>query len=407
MIFMPPQHGKTEISTRSFPAWVLGNSPDTKIAIASYSATIAEGFSLDIQRRIDSDPFRKIYPDVRLPERGEGKKTNELFEIVGKGGYLKAVGRGGSLTSKTVDIGIIDDPLKDRAEAQSLTIREGLWGWYETVFETRLHNNSKQVVIQTRWDEDDLSGRLLERDGRYSESNPNGWHVISFPALKEGDQNSYDPREKGEALWPEKHSRERMEKIQRDSPLTFNALYQQDPKPSKEAMVYPNWSECMEFPECDNVFYGLDFGFSNDPTALVKIGRVNDRLYLQEMCYETGLTNPDIATRIEKLGIDGSIYCDSAEQKSIEELKRLGIKAIPAIKGPGSVNAGIDKVKTFEVYYTASSPNIKKEVKKYQWIMQGSNATNEPIDAYNHLMDAVRYAVQTKYAKRESGWKVL
>lgn len=400
MISVPPQHGKSELSTRSFPAYVLGRDPNSMIAIASYSATIAEGFSANIQRRIDSDAYRQLFPEVKLPGRGEGKRTNNLFEIVGKNGYLMAVGRGGSLTSKTVDIGIIDDPLKDRAEAQSLTIRESLWGWYETVFETRLHNQSRQVVIQTRWDEDDLSGRLLERDGRYSPENPTGWHVISFPALKEKDENAYDPRKEGEALWPEKHSRERMEKIQRDSPLTFNALYQQDPKPSKEAMVYPNWGECQSFPECDTVFYGLDFGFSNDPTAIVKIGKVNNRLYLQEMCYETGLTNDDIAERIKALGIQGTVYCDSAEGKSIEELKRLGIHALPATKGPGSVNAGIDKVKTFEVYYTTSSPNIKKEVKKYQWIMQGSIATNEPIDAYNHLMDAVRYAVFTKYTKR-------
>lgn len=400
MIAVPPQHGKSELSTRSFPAYVLGRDPNSMIAIASYSATIAEGFSANIQRRIDSDAYRQLFPEVKLPGRGEGKRTNQLFEIVGKNGYLMAVGRGGSLTSKTVDIGIIDDPLKDRAEAQSLTIREGLWGWYETVFETRLHNNSKQVVIQTRWDEDDLSGRLLERDGKYSPENPTGWHVISFPALKERDENAYDPRNEGEALWPQKHSQERMEKIQRDSPLTFNALYQQDPKPSKEAMVYPNWGECQSFPDCDTVFYGLDFGFSNDPTAIVKIGKVGNRLYLQEMCYETGLTNPDIAKRITDLGIKGAVYCDSAEAKSITELTRLGVFALPATKGPGSVNAGIDKLKTFEVYYTSSSPNIKKEVKKYQWIMQGSVATNEPIDAYNHLMDAIRYAVFTKYTKR-------
>lgn len=402
MLFVPPQHGKSQLSSRFFPAYCLGKNPNEKICVASYSSTLAESFSADIQRIIETDEYKRIF-DIRLPSaRNEGKKTTEKFDIVGGSGYVKAVGRGGSLTGTAVDIGIIDDPLKDRLEAQSITIREGLWGWYKDVFETRLHNDSVQIVIQTRWHQEDLSGKLLERDGYYSEENKNGWEVVKFPAIREKDINSYDPRNTGDALWEERHSLERLEKIKQDSPITFNSLYQQDPKPSDEALVFPIWIECDVFPnDCQAEFYGLDFGFTNDPTALVKIGKINNRLYLQEIIYAHGLTNQQISERMQLLGVkkNSEIFADSAEPKSIAELRRLGWNIKEAVKGKDSINAGISKLNEFEVYYTKSSVNIKNEIRNYQWIMQGNTPTNEPIDDFNHIIDAIRYGVYTKYGK--------
>ncbi len=197
MIFMPPQHGKSELSTRLFPAYLLGKNPDVKTVVASYNATLASRFNRDIQRVIDSHEYNEVFPDTYLNESNvvttseSYLRNSEVFEIVGHDGFLKSVGRGGALTGTPVDVGIIDDPLKDRAEAMSPTIRESLWAWYEDVFETRLHNDSQQIIIQTRWHEDDLSGKLLARDGE-------DWHVLKLEAIKESDFD-YDPREIGEA----------------------------------------------------------------------------------------------------------------------------------------------------------------------------------------------------------------
>ena len=229
MIFMPPQHGKSELCTRQFPAYLLGKNPNRKIVVASYNATLASRFNRDIQRVIDNQEYHSIFPETVLNESNivtvadSYLRNSEIFEIVKKQGFLKTVGRGGALTGTSVDIGIIDDPLKDRAEAKSKVVRDGLWSWYEDVFETRLHNNSQQILIQTRWDVDDLAGRLLKRD--------NDWHVLTLEAIKETDYD-YDIRDMGEPLWGEKHSLDRLNKVRLNSPITFGSLYQQNPKPT-------------------------------------------------------------------------------------------------------------------------------------------------------------------------------
>ena len=180
-------------------------------------------------------------------------------------------------------------------------------------------------------------------------------------------------------------------------------------------MVYPDWVEVDDFPACDVQFCGMDFGYSNDPTTLVRIGLIGRNMYLDELIYETGLTNPDILQRAHAVGVSTheEVIADNAEPKSIEEIRRgivqaggqrlsgLNIKA--CIKGPGSINAGISKLAEYRVHYTKRSLNIRREVRNYQWVMAGGVATNTPIDAYNHALDAVRSAVFTKYSKPSGG----
>ncbi|CCH01941.1 phage uncharacterized protein [Fibrella aestuarina BUZ 2] len=412
MIFVPPQHGKSELSTRKFPAWVLGKDPDQKMVLGTYSASLAAGFNRDIQKVMGTKAYQETFPGTVLPGRGEGVANTEQFEILGHEGGLVSVGRGGSLTGKPADLGIIDDPLKDRQEAQSPVIREALWSWYQDVFETRLHNGSAQVLIQTRWDEEDLGGRLLVRDGYYDAlTNPTGWTVISLPGLRTEAPNPLDPRQVGEALWPERHSREKLEKVKKDNELTFNSLYQQDPRPSTEALVYPNWQPIDRIPPCEQVYYGKDFGYSNDPTTLVKIHQNGNKLYLEECYYKVGLTNRQIVQHMHAVGVGpyDPVYADSAEPKSIDDLKQgfwqedgtfqAGFNVIPAEKGPDSLLAGINKLKEFEVYYHVNSHNLAREQKRYQWVMMNGKATNVPIDSNNHLLDGVRYAVFTRFRK--------
>ena len=176
MIFIPPQHGKSEISSRQLPAYALGKNPDLKIALGSYAASLSSKFCQDCQSIIDSDKYKKVFQDTVIGD--ESTKRQDYFEITNKDGYYKSVGIGGGLTGFTVDIGIVDDPFKDRAEARSKVIRERAWSWYEDVFSTRLHNKSKQVLLFTRWHEDDIAGRLLAREA-------DEWEVIALSALKE------------------------------------------------------------------------------------------------------------------------------------------------------------------------------------------------------------------------------
>ncbi|QDP62887.1 MAG: putative terminase large subunit [Prokaryotic dsDNA virus sp.] len=170
--------------------------------------------------------------------------------------------------------------------------------------------------------------------------------------------------------------------------------------------IYTTWQyiDYVEFPDIDYCL-GLDFGYSQDCTGIVKVGRHNDKLYVKEICYRKGMTNKDIANFIKEHNLeDLLIVCDSAEPKSIEELRREGLMVKPSIKGAGSVNAGISKLKEFEVFISKCSKNIFKEQQGYLWEeLKDGTIINKPItSAPEHLLDALRYAVYTRYKYNDS-----
>lgn len=168
--------------------------------------------------------------------------------------------------------------------------------------------------------------------------------------------------------------------------------------------IFNNWAFIprSDFPEFDDSVLGLDFGFSNDELAIVEVSKVNDKLYVHELCYQKGMTNQDIANFLKDKGYDQTlVFGDSAEPKSIEELKRLGIWIKPAVKGQGSINAGISLIKEFDVIVSMESKNLHKEYQSYYWTeLKDGTIINKPIDRFNHLMDALRYCVYSQYSKR-------
>lgn len=392
MLFVPPQHGKSELATRRFPAFMLGLVPATKIAICSYSDTLSTSFNRDIQRIIDDTLYHQTFPDTFLnssnvvnSSQNDYLRNANIFETVGHRGFVKTVGVGGSLTGTPVDLGIIDDPFKDREEAMSNTIREKVYNWYTDVFSTRLHNDSQQLIIMTRWHQDDLAGRILmvEHD----------WEVITYQAIKEKDIKG-DPRQFGEALWPAKHSLERLLRIKENSPITFDSLYQQEPKANKETLVFPEWSEIDEMPDLP-VQYGIDFGF---PTAIIEVMWHNKNLYLNEVLYDvTNPTNAEIKAALVARGINLSrpFVCDSAEPRSIKDLKANGVNAIAAIKGKDSITFGLNKMNECKIFVTKWSHNIKRELNNYTRITHNGKITDQPIDDFNHTIDAARYSYTT------------
>nr|DAK68283.1 MAG TPA: terminase large subunit [Caudoviricetes sp.] len=164
-----------------------------------------------------------------------------------------------------------------------------------------------------------------------------------------------------------------------------------------EGNVYPNYEVIDELPETfTGRCLGLDFGFVNDPTAIVDIRFEGWDLYVDLLCYETGLLNSAIADYLTGQALNRVVtVCDSAEQKSIVELQQRRIKAIPCVKGRGSISAGIAQVSQFKMHVTKRSVKMLDELDNYKFIKDEATDTytNEPIDAWNHSLDALRYGV--------------
>lgn len=162
-------------------------------------------------------------------------------------------------------------------------------------------------------------------------------------------------------------------------------------------LVYTNWDIVDDMPARESwkmMAYGLDWGFVNDSTALVQVVLAHGDLWLDELIYDVGMTNPQIATRMKENGITSrdDVIADSAEMKSIAELNGMGLHVIPCVKGAGSVNNGIDIVKRYRLHVTRRSRGLRKEMLNYKWkVNKDGEATNEPVDAFNHSLDAVRY----------------
>jgi len=166
------------------------------------------------------------------------------------------------------------------------------------------------------------------------------------------------------------------------------------------------FKDCFEIPETATFLaFGMDFGFTNDPTTLVGVWKQGDDLYLKEYLYKTGLTNRDIDTYLKQFEVGKKeIYGDSAEPKSIEELYRMGWNIKPATKGQGSINIGIDMMKRYRLNITVDSLNMIKEFKNYKWAEDKNGiALNVPVDAFNHTIDAVRYALYDKLSRPNYG----
>ena len=142
------------------------------------------------------------------------------------------------------------------------------------------------------------------------------------------------------------------------------------------------------------IAYGVDFGYTNDPTVVIGVSREGDNVYIQEVEYSTGLTNQDITERITANGLDlrDEYICDSAEPKSIEELYRMGVNAKPAVKGKDSIVHGIQILKRYNLHVTENSLNVRSELRKYKWMVDRTGRSlNKPVDKFNHAMDAIRY----------------
>lgn len=309
MVFIPPQFGKSEGSTRRLPAYLLGLNPDLKIAIVSYNAPKARKFNREIQRIIDTPEYYDIFPYTTLNASnvatisGSWLRNADECEIVDRRGGFKTVGVGGALTGDPVDIMIMDDLYKDAQSAWSPVVREGVSDWYDTVADTRLHNDSQQLIVYTRWHHEDLAGVLLQKE-------PEEWEVVCFPALKIGEPNDIDPREEGESLWEGKHSREKLIKSRNRNPHVFESLFQQNPKPL-EGLLYSAFKTYSELPPynyvknyTDTADTGDDYLCSIDYIEHNGLKYVIDVLYTQD---PNEVTEPSMSEMLHKDQVNESM----------------------------------------------------------------------------------------------------
>lgn len=238
MIFEPPRHGKSELTSRRLPAYIHGRFPNKQILSATYSDYLASNLTVSVQDIIDSPTYQRIFPHTKIWPQGtpyaKGVRNQNEHHIVGHKGVYRGQGIGGSYTGLGGDFILIDDPIKGRKIADSAAFRESLWNfWLNDLFsrlETDLDSGREgQVLItQTRWHEDDLSGRLLEQMNSVDKSIQ--WEIVDYPAIKVDNSNPEDPREIGEALWPAKYNIEQLERIRKTiGPRAWSSLYQQKP----------------------------------------------------------------------------------------------------------------------------------------------------------------------------------
>jgi predicted phage terminase large subunit-like protein len=216
MVWMPPGSAKSTYTSVLFPPWFMGRNPNVPILGVSNTTELAERFSRRARNLVSAGLYRNVFGfGCREDTRAAGSWENE------RGGEFFAAGIGSAIAGRRAGLGLIDDPIKSREEADSERVRVKQWDWYLNDFLTRLLPNAPQIVIQTRWHEDDLSGRILEREA-------NRWTVLKLPM--EALPNDPLGRNSGERLWPDWYTDEMVQTAKRDV-RGWNALYQQDPAP--------------------------------------------------------------------------------------------------------------------------------------------------------------------------------
>lgn len=220
----PPQHGKSDIVSRYLPAYAFGRYPDMRVGGLSYAKDLASDMNRDVQRIMLTEEYKRLFPKSALAQSGDSKRNGDAFDIPNHKGSYVGQGVGGPLTGKKLDLGIIDDPIKNSKEALSQTVKEAVWKWYGSTFLTRLSKNSGQIIMATRWATDDLSGKVLEANKRAKS--------LVFKAIDD----------EGNALVPELHPIEKLLETKAIIGEYFwTAMYQQSPVALGGNMFKMDW----------------------------------------------------------------------------------------------------------------------------------------------------------------------
>jgi len=255
MIFMPPRHGKSELASRRFPAWYLGKHPGKQIITASYNSDLSNDFGREVRNIVASHEYSCLF-DVEL---AQDSKAANRWHTDKKGAYV-AAGVGTAITGRGAHIALIDDPFKDRKEAASEVTRENVWNWYTSTLYTRLMPGGAIVIIQTRWHEDDLAGRLLDKQNQGGDQ----WEILSLPAISHN-----------KPLWPEWYDLTALKRIKAAiGTRDWESLYQQDPTPDEGTFFKREWFKRFNIGEepATNKYQSSDYAVSEGEGDYTELG---------------------------------------------------------------------------------------------------------------------------------------
>lgn len=336
MIFMPPRHGKSDTATQKFPSWVLGRHPEWPFIVSSYSQELATDFGQGTRDLMESGNYQNIF-DTRLRADTQAKAK---WMTEQKGGYT-AVGVGGAITGRGFKVGIVDDPFKNREEADSPVTRESVHKWWRSTFYTRQEGNTLIVLILTRWHDDDLAGRLLkeqEEAEKFGEENIDKWEVLQFKALAETDEKY---RKSGDALWPKKFSVPKLLRTKAGlGGYEWSALYQQNPideanqEFKREWIQYKTWNEvqAMQTRKFATIDSALSKNAKSDYTGVTR-NYVNDLNEWHIKCQRYRISSKQMIDLIftlhdegmELIGIEEGAYLSAIEPFLKDEMDARGV----------------------------------------------------------------------------------
>lgn len=405
LISLPPQHGKSLLCAILFVAFLAGINPDGKMVIASYSAALSRRNNIEAQKIISSERYQELFPNIKIGQGKNRRANSNEFSISGYDGGLRGVGVSGSLTGFTVSpnsIAVLDDPYRDMTSAYSEKINEKTWQWYNDTFKTRLSNTSKQVIIHTRWTDNDIIGRLLKSE------EIDDFDVLTIPAIRESYKTvESDPRTEGMALWEDLHSAKSILLYKKESERIYQALYQQHPSSLDGNIVKTDWIQYYDvLPDYfDKIIQSWDCGFKSTDTGSYVVGTIwgvyNSDIYLIGM----DRAHYDFVDTVKHIKMAKEMYPDSVvlvEDKAngsavISQLKKDGISGVKGILPKGSkeerMMAASFIVEAGHLYLPSDNEDWIKDV-EYELF-------NFPLASTNDIVDTTSQVIYYEYLQQK------
>lgn len=417
MLFAPPRHGKSELVSRRFPAFAMGQDPNLSIIATSYAADLASRMNRDVQRIIDSPAYRRIFPgtslwgkNVRTVADGSFMRNSDLFEVVNAKGSYRSAGVGGGITGMGGDILIIDDPIKDAEQANSPVYRGKVWEWFTSTLYTRRMPGGGVLIILTRWHEDDLAGRLLDAAAR---GEGERYRIVNFPAVAEQDEFSAldgrQLRKEGEPLHPERYNLAELDKIKMAvGSRVWASLYQQRPAAAEGAIFKREWWKWVT-PTTDDPaqlikdlginrvaqFWDTSFktGEGNDYSVCCTIGETPDRYIVLDV-WRKKVEFPELKRAVPaqaaKWRPTTVLVEDKASGQSlVQELKRdtrLPIIPVPVDRDKvARANAVTPLIEAGKVYLLEGAPWVSDFVDELATFNNGAH--DDQVDAFDGALE--------------------
>lgn len=411
MIITPPRHGKSELVSVRLPAFFLGINPDKRIISTSYGESLVNKHSRLVKGVIDSQSFIDIFPETRLIRSKlepkiesdvKGASTQIRFDINNRrGGYIGA-GINGPITGEGADLLLIDDPIKNRKEAESVVYRNDCWDWYSSTAYTRLEGNGKVILVLTRWNEDDLAGRLLEK----AKSDPaaDQWTKVILPAVSEGEKPDYDDRDIGEPLWADKYDADDLDRIMHSmTEYDWLALYQGRPTSPKGNLFKRKWMnekylKLPDYSEFDAACLSWDFAFKDLASSSFVVGQAWAKKGANIFLLDEIREQMDFATSVEAFisfsakypWISAKLVEDKANGPAIMSLLKDKITGIIPVEPQGGKEA---RANFSTVLFMAGNIKIPRR-ERCPWIDPWiEEICSFPSGKYNDRVDAMTQAL--------------